>query len=457
MRIFLVLLICLILPLISTPVMAQEGVSDGDPCSTAGHFQRKNNAEGIEFMICSGTEWKRVAFHGVAGEKVAFGAGAADETTTAPRFIAIGNNALGSLTSNVGAIAIGREALANFTEISVPGGGRSNLAIGNFALASVTEGSRNTALGRQAGNSITTGRNNTLIGDAVGQFAWNASDNTIVGSYAFYPPGTGGSHNVVVGTNGLSGNNGSSNVAIGHAAGTSSGTADASVFIGRNAGSSIDSGDNNIFIGHQAGDSTTTGGENILLGFDVDATAPGASNELNIGNTIFGDMTNSAEDGTGTARIGINEPTPGAELHVSGDIHFTGTLTDVSDRRKKRNIRKLTDALDKLRMIDGVSFVDKGKPNAARTLGLIAQDVQTVYPEAVKQLDDDTLALNYQGMIGPLVEAVKELDAENKSLHAENTAQNAEISELRRIIHSLSRRMDVIEGKVRPPMKPYNQ
>ena len=91
---------------------------------------------------------------------------------------------------------------------------------------------------------------------------------------------------------------------------------------------------------------------------------------------------------------------------------------------------------------------------------MIAQDVKKAFPELVKN-NNGVLSVNYLGMIGPLVEAVKELDIKNNELSAQNSALRIELEakdrELERMFHEISDRMDVIEGKRRPPLNPYNQ
>lgn len=145
----------------------------------------------------------------------------------------------------------------------------------------------------------------------------------------------------------------------------------------------------------------------------------------------------------GGGNVGIGTDSPAAKLDVVGDINYTGVLVDVSDRRQKENIRNLTGALDKLRYIDGVSFTMKDDPEKAVELGLIAQDVEQVYPVLVHTDPEGVKSLNYTGMIGPLVEAVKELDAEN--------------SELRSSLEILERRIEAMEEwHQRPQDDPYN-
>ncbi|HGL5807797.1 TPA: tail fiber domain-containing protein [Enterobacter hormaechei] len=101
-----------------------------------------------------------------------------------------------------------------------------------------------------------------------------------------------------------------------------------------------------------------------------------------------------------------------------------GSFNDVyirSDRRSKRNIRKIERALDKLEQIEGVLYEIQVCGRYEQSGGLIAQDVQNVQPELVTvdhndQSGEPRLRLNYNGVIGMLVEAVKELREEVREL-----------------------------------------
>lgn len=104
-----------------------------------------------------------------------------------------------------------------------------------------------------------------------------------------------------------------------------------------------------------------------------------------------------------------------------------GSFNDVyirSDRRSKRNIRKIERALDKLERIEGVLYEIQVYDRYEQSGGLIAQDVQKVQPELVTVDHNDQsgqarLRLNYNGVIGMLVEAVKELREEVRDLRGE--------------------------------------
>ena len=88
----------------------------------------------------------------------------------------------------------------------------------------------------------------------------------------------------------------------------------------------------------------------------------------------------------------------------------TGTLNSTvfnstSDVNKKTNIRTILNALDIVKGLNGVQFdwKDSGTPSA----GLIAQDVEQYLPELVIETDG-VKSLNYNGIIGVLVEAIKQ-------------------------------------------------
>ena len=94
-----------------------------------------------------------------------------------------------------------------------------------------------------------------------------------------------------------------------------------------------------------------------------------------------------------------------------------------SDARLKKDVKPLTSALDLVARLQGVSYVWKDSGQAA--FGLIAQDVQKVLPTAVRENGNGHLAVDYDQIIAPLVEAVKVLRAENAELRDEFEAYKA--------------------------------
>lgn len=97
---------------------------------------------------------------------------------------------------------------------------------------------------------------------------------------------------------------------------------------------------------------------------------------------------------------------------------FTGTVispnfVSSSDQRLKSEISPISDALAKVLTLTGVTYRMDGQP--VRQMGLIAQDVRAVAPEAVTEVDG-LLRLAYGNLVGLLVEAIKDLHAELEQL-----------------------------------------
>jgi hypothetical protein len=108
--------------------------------------------------------------------------------------------------------------------------------------------------------------------------------------------------------------------------------------------------------------------------------------------------------------------TGGGDLTVKGDIIAYGAP---SDERYKENIKPIESALDKALKLQGVTFDWKESDSILdikEDIGFIAQDVQKVIPELVRENEDGKLSLRYQGVTPILLEAIKELKAEIEEL-----------------------------------------
>ena len=115
--------------------------------------------------------------------------------------------------------------------------------------------------------------------------------------------------------------------------------------------------------------------------------------------------------GTNTVTCGaITAPT--ATNTINNLIISNGTCTGVdfiatSDQRSKTDISTITNALEIVKGMRGVYFTRIGQSN--RTVGVIAQEVETVLPEVVHTGDDDMKSVSYGNVVGVLIEAVKTL------------------------------------------------
>jgi len=167
----------------------------------------------------------------------------------------------------------------------------------------------------------------------------------------------------------------------------------------------------------------TDGGEDTNIRFDtnkntskVKAAVVGEENNLILSaNNNTSDMTISS------LGVGIGTTATSSEkLHVNGNIKATGTvtctsLTETSDIALKENIQPLSNTLEKLKQLTAYKYNFKSTETAS--MGVIAQDVEKIYPELVHG-KEGTKSLQYSGLIGALIEAIKELSAKVEALEA---------------------------------------
>lgn len=107
-------------------------------------------------------------------------------------------------------------------------------------------------------------------------------------------------------------------------------------------------------------------------------------------------------------------------IQGNGDAILQGTLTQVSDERFKKNIQPLENSLEKVTQLNGYTYnwKDETRNHGIQT-GVLAQELQQVYPGLVKTENNGYLSVNYIGLIPVLLEAVKELKKEIDELKRE--------------------------------------
>jgi hypothetical protein len=112
----------------------------------------------------------------------------------------------------------------------------------------------------------------------------------------------------------------------------------------------------------------------------------------------------------------------GWKLYVNGPAYTTAGIWSTSDSKFKKNKKKIDSSLDKVLQLEGVSFEfkkdeypDNGFPDG-RHYGVIAQELEKVLPEAVKEDSDGSKAVAYAEIIPVLIEAIKEQQAEIEEL-----------------------------------------
>lgn len=369
--------------------------------------------------------------------------------------LSIGSHATGSVAlgqnlyvANTGA---GSVALGQDTEVS--GANSMALGLGAAATAPVVSGANSFGvfMGDQSGIDVAAASTMAVLG---GDF--------IVGSYQLDDTATGsqdsrmffdrskGAFRVgeVAGTQWDDASVGTHSVAMG--LGTSaSGAESFAVGLDSVANNSVSfaagqlvtaSGYNSIAHGQEA---TASGGNSVVFGLgDATGAYPIVSGASSFG-VFMGDQSGVDLSQTNTmalmgGRLGIGTVTPSVELEVTGDIEYTGTITDVSDRRLKDNIRPLDEhgsMLDKLASVDTYSFTMKDDKAGRAEFGVMAQELEGIFPELVRTAQDEmgTKSVNYVGLIAPMIEATKELKAENDVLKSQMDDLSQQVALLNKV------------------------
>ena len=118
-----------------------------------------------------------------------------------------------------------------------------------------------------------------------------------------------------------------------------------------------------------------------------------------------------------TKSAGAMSLTTGGILTVASSITAGGDITAFSDARVKENIETIDNALNKVTQLRGVEYNRIGAEE--RSIGVIAQEVQEVLPEVVREGQDGMLSVAYGNITGVLIEAIKEQQKQIEELKAQ--------------------------------------
>jgi hypothetical protein len=377
----------------------------------------------------------------------AFGTRALQNNITGHSNIAIGSWALYNNTGGSNLIAIGDSAL--FNQLPNRFGNYGNIAIGTLALYSNNSGTDNTATGHQALTANSSGFFNTAFGS-----------NTLLGN-------TTGNHNTAIGAQVLSSNatTGTYLTAVGYGVTPTVDNLTNATAIGANA---TVSQSNSMVLGSINGVNGASSSVNVGIGTATplaplhihSANADGFQNAkslyLDDANSVpsihfqgsgawashWWNMTLetiSAADNGGISSTNLvlssehDYPNvrfePGLTyflggIDVTGDAKVEGTLhlsnsISYSDINLKQDIQPLQNVLPDVLKLSGYSYYWKQNNDTTQQIGVIAQEVQKVFPQLVKADKKGILGVNYQGLTPILLTAIKEQQKEIDDLKAE--------------------------------------
>ena len=337
--------------------------------------------------IAIGTSASVLGSHGIA---IGDGAKSVSSQYGGGYNIAIGSEAMGNASAGQYSIAIGAKAL---NKMNGTAGAAPNIGIGYQALMNLGTGADNLAVGFMALSDLVSGTSNTAIGSRACRY--------------------------VTGTN---------KTCIGANSGPSSSDVNASnsddvVYIG-NANSTVYIKGNIVVDGH------------VLLGLNKSSyvylrTARKGSNAVKNQSSKSVMALARSEDWHGDDDNFAKTYPNG--LSSDGNAFFGDYLDEmktVSDYRLKYVGQENTAGLDKIRQLKVFNYTFKKDEKKTPHVGVIAQDLQKVFPDAVKKGVDGFLTIRMEDMFYAVINAIKELDSKYQ-------AQEKRINELEKRIEQL--------------------
>ena len=302
----------------------------------------------------------------------------------------------GTLDSASDNLGIGNSVFSALTS------GDWNVGLGSLALDALNSGSRNIAIGYGALTAITTVTDNTACGHFAGGGIANGSYNTAIGA-SVLGTSNSGTENTGVGASALSSaSGGNGNTAVGRATLYNVSSAHGNTGLGKGAGYNV-TGGKNLCIGYEAGETLSSGSNNVIIGA-VNVDSATADDQLVISSGDAG-MFWIKGDGDGACYQGDNET----------------AWSTTSDRSLKREITDATKGLDAINEIKLRNFRYRNDnpygldPELAR-VGVIAQELEEVFPEAVKENARGHKTVSTDSINWALLKAVQELSAKVEAL-----------------------------------------
>ena len=384
---------------------AQYSIAIGEDVNKYVSDKDKNEEEGIVNRYSADAKYS-----------IAIGT---NSSTTGAYALSIGNR---SLSSNNYSMAIGANALASANQAIAIGSGYGN-SVNSQSYSAIASGNDSVAIGSEA---ITRAANAVAVGSArargqasiaIGQ---SARTGEIDGPEADIDENA--LNAIAIGT--WSGASQTGSIAIGARA---EATAENSVAIGPDAKATkanqivLGTADSTVYIPGKL----VVGGEAIL--------------GLNGGVTWL----RAHKQGDNTDKL-VKVRYDGDNLEVSGAT-YSSTDYPLSDRRLKNVGKAFTGGLTELKKLDLFHFTYKKDKSNTPHVGVMAQDLQKVFPDAVTKGDDGFLRIRMEDMFYALVNAVKELAGMFDKQDDRIVQLEKENKQLQKTISDLEKRLEKLE------------
>ena len=316
--------------------------------------------------------------------------------------IAIGNNAMGNSTKAQNSIAIGTEALNNINSST-----GYDIAIGWRALTNNTTGYSNIAVGQDALYSNITGVNNVAIGSYACQYV-TGSNKTCIGAYSGPPRSSD-----------ALAKNDRKVVYLGDAYTT--------VYI-----------PGNLIVGKDTMLGARTAGDREQYKVFLKAGNKGTNDRWTYIGT---DDYKGSDDNL----YGMDDATfTDGSFKLLNAESFEGKY---SDRRLKYVGKDNNDGLVKIKQLKVFNYVYKKDTTKTPHVGVIAQDLQKVFPNAVQKGKDGFLTIRMEDMFYAVINAIKELDAKITALQKENQELKQLVKQVQEDNKRLDQRLQKLEAK----------
>ena len=370
---------------------------------------------------------------------VALGSYSMQFSKTSDANVAIGSSSMG-YTEGTGNVAIGVNALLGSNSVAASGYTlgkvQGNVAIGYNALplarneylggTTSSNGSYNVSIGTNTMSLIKSGKENIAIGnDAMRNYGESSYSNVVIGGannggssnqcyyntvlgYKSMPAITNGYSNISVGYSAMQENTtGFHNIAIGQSALANNTTGVGNIAIGPSAAGTVNA-NNKLYIGgYHNGTTATYNGTNALLYGDMKDKLLTVNGTF----TINGAGYIQTSSGT-TSKIVTEADLRGLRLHVgTGSYSLTLPSVIISDARLKNISGDNTAGLKEITQLKVKNFTYKNDKKKTPHVGVIAQDLQKVFPHSVFQDGlSKYLKISREEIFWACVNAIKELN-----------------------------------------------